>query len=251
VPVSQSFWRGEHLEVTLNFVSTRRLALVMAAAFGVSSGQPAFGTPSQTPRPVQAGALLGWRPDDARHGPHSDPIVKTAVVRSLDFEGARLGMTIAAWKALPYPGRSKAHVIAACSDDPSAVIRDALTAESGRRRGGAIVCAYITHYGQKVLVQPFALTKVYFARTPLYEFVGGKLSKIAFRTSIDAFNDLMARLQSRYGPVNQTVRDEVNLRDDLRVPGVKEIWRRSDGMIDIDDPSASAPNDLTVQFISR
>jgi hypothetical protein len=87
-------------------------------------------------------------------------------------------------------------------------------------------------------------------RDPKYDFVGGRLSRVEFRTSIDAFNDLTARFEARYGPANQTLRDDVETRSGLDLPRVRKIWRLPSGTVEIIDP-ATPPTQLDVQFTGR
>jgi hypothetical protein len=166
------------------------------------------------------------------------------------FMGARLGMGLDDWKALAYPGRNPAQVQAQCADEPAA----ATTIKGGRHAAAApasvaprLVCTYTSRLGGVALPLSIPLAGSFLVRQPQYDFVGGRLSKIEFHTSIDAFNDLTARFTSRYGPAGQTLRDDVTLSDGLDLPRVRKIWRLPGGSVEIIDPSAR-PTQLAVQF---
>jgi hypothetical protein len=164
------------------------------------------------------------------------------------FMGAQLGMGLADWKALAYPGRNPAQVQAQCAHEAAI----ATTPKRGRHAAApapaapTLVCTYTSRLGGVDLLS-IPLADNFLVRQPQYDFTGGRLSKIEFRTSIDAFNDLTARFEARYGPASQTLRDDVTLSDGLDLPRVRKIWRLPGGSVEIVDPSAR-PTQLAVQF---
>ncbi|HEX4196509.1 MAG TPA: hypothetical protein VHZ26_03620 [Caulobacteraceae bacterium] len=151
----------------------------------------------------------------------------------IGFMGARLGMGLAAWKALAYPGRNPGDVAAACA--------------AGRASAGGLVCTYAQRAGGLSLPLSIPLSGSWLVRDPQYDFVGGRLSRIEFHTSIDAFNALTARFEARYGPASQTLHDDVTTRGGLDLPRVRMIWRLPAGSIEIVDPT-TPPNQLAVRF---
>jgi hypothetical protein len=157
-------------------------ALVAATLpVGVAHGQPAAGagvkTLSSAPPPAD---LLG-------------------------VNGAQLGMTLEAWKALPYKAGPTSHMTTSCmaSPEPAGGVQRVQTSQ----RSNLFVCSYVTRYGQTVLQQSFPLTAAFLARSPSYAFVDGRLSRIEFHTSVNAFISLDALLTARFGAPVQTVRD--------------------------------------------
>jgi hypothetical protein len=164
--------------------------------------------------------------------------------------GARLGMGLAEWKALAYPGRNPAQVQTLCSDDSTGTAGGHLGAGAPGQGAQTVVCTYTSRLGSVTLPLSFPLTNIYLVREPKYDFVGGRLSRVEFRTSIDAFNDLTARFEARYGPASQTLRDDVTTRDGFDLPRVRKIWRLPSGSVEIIDPS-TPPTQLAVQFSGR
>jgi hypothetical protein len=156
-------------------------------------------------------------------------------------------MTIEEWKALPYPGPSSEHATARCSYGPAGAAASDPQGESAKQSTAVEVCAYVAPEAED---EAFPLMKTFLARSPTYYFGGGRLSKIEFHTSIDAFNDVMALLEAKYGPASQTLRDDVRLDNSFDLPRVKKIWRQANGSIQLVDPS-SAPAQLEVQFTAR
>ncbi|HZC16182.1 MAG TPA: hypothetical protein VE309_05430 [Caulobacteraceae bacterium] len=155
----------------------------------------------------------------------------------IGFMGARLGMGLDAWKALAYPGRNPAEVATACAAGPVST-------------PGVVVCTYAQRAGSLDLPLSIPLSGTWLVRSPRYDFVGGRLSRIEFRTSIDAFNDLTARFEAKYGPATQTLNDNLTTRDGLNLPRVRKIWRLPAGSIEIVDPT-TPPTQLAVRFVGH
>ena len=156
---------------------------------------------------------------------------------NIGFMGAQLGMGLDAWKALAYPGHGPNEVVAACAAGPASA-------------PGGVVCTYAQRAGSFDLPLSIPLSGTWLVRDPRYDFVGGRLSRIEFRTSIDAFNDLTARFEAKYGPATQTLNDDVTTRDGRDLPRVRKIWRLPAGSIEIVDPT-TPPTQLAVRFVGH
>ncbi|QUD89520.1 hypothetical protein [Phenylobacterium montanum] len=159
----------------------------------------------------------------------------------LQFDGARLGMTLDQWKALPFPGVAPANLLRVCTPD----LASSRAAAAGPSR--QVECSYATRYGPETLVQSFPLTKRFLARAPHYFFSQNRLVKIEFRTSVDAFDDVVAQFQKQYGAASRTSRDDVRAGDGLALPRVRVLWRLRKGTVEVTDPS-SVPNLLEVSL---
>lgn len=153
----------------------------------------------------------------------------------LGVNGARLGMTFQAWKALPPEAGSMSNVTASCADHPrpSGLVRPVVLSPSP----GDLICSYVAIYGQTVLQQSFPLTTAYLARRPAYAFVDGRLSQIQFHASINAFSDLDALATARFGAPVRTLRDTVDMGHGLKVARVRREWRHARQDVWIVDPS--------------
>jgi hypothetical protein len=162
----------------------------------------------------------------------------SAPMGDIGFMGAQLGMGLDAWKALAYPGRDPGQVAAAC-----------VSGQAGTAPG-TVVCTYAERAGGVALPLSLPLTKTWLVRDPTYDFVDGRLGGITFHTSIDAFDDLSARFEAKYGPASQIQRDDVKTCSGLDLPRVRKIWRLSGGSIEIVDPT-TPPTQLAVQFTGR
>lgn len=218
----------------------RGLKLAIAAAtatpFSLGFGAPAFAVAG--PLYDVVGAVQPSPSGLAR---------RVAPSPALEFRGARLGMTIEDWKSLPFPGKSSDPVSRTCKNGPAGIIGAGLSGESSKPTAPVEICSYAS---PDETDKSFTLTKTYLVRRPQYDFVNGQLSKIEFHSSINAFNDVMALLDGTYGPATQTLRDSVKVVDGFDMPRVQMIWRRTNGTIQLVDPS-STPAQLVVRFAAR
>lgn len=155
----------------------------------------------------------------------------------LQFDGARLGMSLSQWKALPPPQGSTADVATECSNDTTLDTASRVTFSVSGSEPPVVVCSYVARLGRYVLAQDFPLAKTYFARNPKFTFVSGRLAKIEFKSSINAFDDLVAAFEARFGAASQTIRDQIRTPFGLTLPRVQKIWRLPDGLVSITDPS--------------
>lgn len=170
-------------------------------------------------------------------------------IPKLELGRARLGMTFAEWRALPYAGQDDGHVSASCTGVPAGNGGAPLKIVTSERPRTTVACSYVARFGRMAFPQSFALTSTLLANNPEYSFVGGNLSKIEFHLSIDAFDALVALFRARHGSENQTVRDSVTTKDGMIILRVQKVWRLPSGSIRIVDPS-SRFNELLVRYES-
>jgi hypothetical protein len=122
------------------------------------------------------------------------------------FENADLGMSLAAWRA-------------AAPDHATAPCRPA------------------GHDPQVVVCEPAPqLDGAYSKRDRRAIFVNGVLAGLAFSTSIDSFDTVMARLDKTYGRPAKIVRDTIRLGDGLVLPHVLMTWTNGLATIRVTDP---------------
>jgi hypothetical protein len=122
------------------------------------------------------------------------------------FEHADLGMTLAQWRAAA-PDQAAAPC-AAEAGNPQVVV-----CQPAPQVGGA--------YGK---------------RDRRAVFVNGVLARLAFSTSIDSFDGVMARLDKTYGRPAKIVRDTIRLGDGLVLPHVLMTWTNGLATIRVTDP---------------
>lgn len=166
------------------------------------------------------------------------------------FGNARLGMSLQAWRALPFPGPANRRVVVACSGDRGAKAPRGPAPGAVEKAPGEEVCAYVARYGpHTVLTQSFEWGKGVLAHAPEYHFVGGRLSRIDFEASIDAFDSIMARLKARYGGPARTLRGDARTSLGPR-PKVEEVWDTPSAVIDLTDPTPD-PTLLSLSLAAR
>jgi hypothetical protein len=121
------------------------------------------------------------------------------------LDRAELGMSMADWRALS-PDNAQAPC-AASSGDPCVTVCEPApgTGDVSERNRKAV-------------------------------FVNGVLVGLAFSTSIDSFDGVMARLDKTFGKPAQVVRDTIQLSDGLVLPRVRMTWTNGLATIRLTDP---------------
>lgn len=153
----------------------------------------------------------------------------------LSFDGAALGMSVAAWKALPPPPGMATTAAADCGQGIAAALRQARIAAATPAPGHA-TCAYDERFGADVLLDSARLDGRYRIRDLRYRFAGDRLAEIDYTASIDAYDDIVARLSGKYGSPATTVRDVMRTPAG-RFPRVRQTWRTGSGVVSLDDPT--------------
>lgn len=165
------------------------------------------------------------------------------------FTGAHLGMSLADWRALPFPGGPDARVKPACSGEAGTSRIALFDLTPAERKSGAVVCGYVIRYGDVALAQGIRPAK---DREPVqvrYVFMNRRLSDIRYRASRDAFDRITARLKAAYGPPRAIVRDQV--RTEIgQLQRVHMSWATPVGSAVLTDP-ADGRLDLAVELSSR
>lgn len=158
-------------------------------------------SPSASPPPA-----VDVRP--AAQATANSPLRRQAPIRIVryGFENAELGMSLAQWR-----GSEPDHASAPCK--PAAQDQQVLVCEPEAEFGGA-----------------------YSKQDRRAVFVNGQLAGLAFSTSIDSFDGVMARLDKTYGRPARVVRDTIRLGDGLVLPHVLMTWTNGLATIRITDP---------------
>lgn len=210
-----------------------RIVLICAAMVGTMTGA-AFAA-------VAAAAVVGGGSSPAPPAPRAD--------RALELRGARLGMALEDWRRAPFPGARNPHVTAACSSQAPPG-RPGLTRASASPDRTLEVCSYVSRYGPSaVLTEDLPWTDDLLAKSPSYVFTDGRLSSIRFRVGIDAFDRVMARLKSTYGPPTRLDHDDIRTRVGP-LPRADVRWDLGSQTIELVDPADDLTN-MTIIFSVR
>jgi hypothetical protein len=162
------------------------------------------------------------------------------------FTGARLGMSLQAWRASPLPGPADPHIQTACAGDPGVGSSAGLEPTAAERKAGAMVCGYVARYGHALLAQgirPAADRRPVSVR---YVFVKGRLSAIRYTASRDAFDKVTHRLKAAYGSPQAVLRDQVKTEIG-KLDRVRMSWAAPSGTAVLTDP-ADPHLDLAVEL---
>lgn len=133
-------------------------------------------------------AALAWA------GP---PALAATVPSGLDFLGARLGMTLQDWKAVPTPRGAGPDAVAICTDQDKTVRIPGYPLSAEDVRSGTVVCAYKARFGQDVLRHSVDIDPNFRAHDLAFVFRRGHLDEIRFTAAEEAYGDLRQTLGLR------------------------------------------------------
>lgn len=186
--------------------SRRRLARLILPIRGTW-----FRLPSDVPRIGALAAAMLCVCGAATAAPSGDPLAGGGL------GGARLGMSLAQWRALPTPRPGDPHVVRVCQAQGEALV----------------TCRYADRYGRIDLPQALDFGKDQRAWQVRYRFREGQLEAIAFLASIDGYNALTAQIGRAYGkPIQSTVDRTPSGRTRVR-----STWRHGADRVELVDPS--------------
>jgi hypothetical protein len=166
-----------------------------------------------------------------------------AAAAPLSLGAAQLGMTLAAWRALPAPDGAGAGAKAVCSNDAAvrglahdllAQAASSSAASAAQAGAGADVCGYASVAGDYVLPRQVVVDPPWRGDVR-HLFQDGRLAAIRYQTSINAYDALMAKLAPLYGAPTRTRRDRISTSLG-RAPRVSQTWVTSDGRVELIDP---------------
>jgi hypothetical protein len=162
----------------------------------------------------------------------------------LEFKGATLGMTLAAWKASPFPG--KGFVRPVCSGDAGSG-QAGITLSAAERSERARVCTY-AYAGPGGPRAEVPIGTGLFARKVRYIFRDDRLAAISYRTTPDAFDAIVARIDAQIGHRSEVTRDQVRVQDGVILPRVRMRWNSAAGDVVLTDPVSSGR--MSVVFVA-
>ncbi len=168
-----------------------------------------------------------------------------AQAQPLAFKGAELGMTLASWKAQPFPGHATTQVSPICSDDPKAGRLD-MAISPAEKQAGVVACTYV--YGPADgdgPRHPVAMDDRLTADHVLYKFRDGRLASIRYLITVDAFDDIVARLDTLTGAHATLQRDQIKANLGENLQRVRMSWHTPTGLVELSDPAKQA-NRLSV-----
>jgi hypothetical protein len=155
------------------------------------------------------------------------------------FHGARLGMTIDAWRLLPLPVGAGPDSIPFCTDQAVIGRAPGRPLSAATSSGDVLSCAYVSLFGTALLPHSMAFDDDYVAQDVSYLFVRGRLAEIDLKTSSSASDRVAAWLQ-RGGAVLVSTQRVQAPSPSGPVARVRQTWRLRDGEATVTNPTAPA-----------
>lgn len=160
---------------------------------------------------------------------------------ALGFEGARLGMTLKDWRAVPAAPGTGPDAIPICSNEDKAVRIPGYPLSVHEAATGVVVCGYKARFGHQVLNHSVNIGGSFTAQGVAYVFRRGRLDQIRFTASTDAYDDI----RNMFGLKRSSNGAGIGPQ------GVKRTrtWRLRSGEVKIG--RGQNPTELTVDLLRR
>jgi hypothetical protein len=108
---------------------------------------------------------------------------------ALGFQGARLGMSLKDWRAVPVP-QGAGDAVPICTNEDKTVRIPGYPLSAEDVRTGVVACGYKARFGHDVFNHSIAIDPSFTAQSVAYVFRGGRLDQIRFTASTDAYGDI-------------------------------------------------------------
>jgi hypothetical protein len=173
-----------------------------------------------------------------------------------DFKGARLGMTLAEWKALPAPTHPSENLAEMNYGQPQ-VVCDGDGTEShqfypsrAERAANVVECGY----AQTVTIGTYRTWESasipigeYAASDVVYKFMDGKLYEISITANESLTSDILEGLAAKWGEPDSVVNDTTQNKAGATFPHTIKTWKNSAALIRFEAPF-SRIDDLNVTY---
>jgi hypothetical protein len=160
---------------------------------------------------------------------------------ALEFQGARLGMSLKDWQAVPVPLGAGPDAIPVCTDREPSLHITSYPLSAREVRTGVVLCSYKARFGHDVLTHSIDVDRNFSAQSVAYVFRRGRLDQIRFVASTDAYGDIRRLFGLRPLSGGAAIGG--------RGVGRTRTWRVAGGAVKI-GPGPN-PSELTVDLIRR
>jgi hypothetical protein len=165
----------------------------------------------------------------------------------LAFKGARIGMSLQEWQAVPIPPGAGNAPERQCSDEYRVAKIAGVALGAAEVKRGVVACTYVQRFGHDILPESIDMDPGFEAQNLTYLFARGRLFEIRFNASVDAYPHLKAKLSKRFGKPVQTAVGPVGASSHNIQPR-RQTWRTIAGSVTLEDPSSSMPTLLSVRY---
>lgn len=166
------------------------------------------------------------------------PALAAAPPDGLEFQGARLGMSLKDWRAVPAPPGAGPDAVPICTDEDRTVRIPGYPLSAEEVRAGAVACSFKARFGRAVLTHSIRIDPNFHATNLAYVFRRGRLDQIRFTAATDAYGDIRRLFGLRGG------RADTGLR-----AGRHRTWRIRGAQVRI--ARGPNPSELVVDLIRR
>lgn len=179
-----------------------------------------------------------------------------------DFKGAKLGMTIAEWKALPFPGnpenskdygsKSSPPIAPVCKGDPGSDKMMAFVSDA-EKASNVIVCQY--GYEWKItdtytsFKSAYVSVGTHITDDVEYKFLDGKLYEINITGSNNLLSDVMDGLTAKFGAPTSVVNDTTQNKAGATFPHTEKTWSNPVASIHMETPYTKIDN-MNVTYLA-
>lgn len=182
------------------------------------------------------------------------PSSKPAVL--YDFKGARLGMTVAEWRALTPPSEPPTYVSRpACAGEQfnGEPITASFYAGEAEKAANVLVCGYVYRGASGTSGSwrryPTPLGKVNAADVD-YKFLDGRLYEINVTTNTDAAADVLDGLNTRWGKPTSVTKGTTQNKAGASFPHTIQIWSNRVASIQFEGPYTRI-NNLNITYATK
>jgi hypothetical protein len=157
-----------------------------------------------------------------------------------DFKGARLGMSLAEWRASPFPGAGAPMASAECSDTTGSRV----LVDEADKRMGVVECRYAAA-GAPARIP---LGERYGATDYDYAFIDGKLFRVTVRAGLEAQGDVNQGLIAKWGQPTSEARETSHNEAGAAVARRIAIWSNPVATIRFEAPDDRL-DELAVSYV--
>lgn len=172
-----------------------------------------------------------------------------------DFKGAKLGITLEEWKALPFPGNPPSSsplsrnapppvVSAVCAGDPGSE-KAHLYQSNAEAAAGVTLCQYGYILKLRTLEawnSAYIDMGHYQTNDIIYKFLDGRLYEISITGHDNLAGEMVSGLTAKFGPPTSVVNDTTQNRLGASFPHTVKTWKNPAAMVRLETPFSKIDN---------
>lgn len=178
-----------------------------------------------------------------------------------DFKGARLGMSLAEWRAMPIIAQNPlasmplssirmGEVRAICAGDPGVDSSTMSYRSSAEAKANVLICGYVfpETIGSSTMWMPASIPIGELSASGVeYKFMDGRLYEISITGNAGLLGEVMSGLQAKWGNPTTIISDTTQNKAGATFPHTVKTWVNSVAIIRLETPF-SRIDDLNVSY---